>query len=217
MFANYQQDNWSSLLPLVEFSYNNAPNTTTGVSPFFANKGYDPAITIHLEYELASSHAHQFVTDLSKLHEELRKAILSLQEQYQCSADKNRIPPLNFKVGDKVYVKAKFFRTTQPTKKLAKKYLSPYKIIAQAGPLSFTLRLPDSMHVIHPIFHVSMLEPSTLNSIPECIQPPPPPVLIDGEPKYEISEILDSKLDNRCRICKLLYLVKWSRYEGIKV
>ena len=73
IFTNYQQDNWSSLLPLAEFSYNNAPNATTGVSPFFANKGYDLAITIHPEYELASSHAHQFVTDLSKLHEELRK------------------------------------------------------------------------------------------------------------------------------------------------
>ena len=59
IFTNYQQDNWSSLLPLAEFSYNNALNATTGVSPFFANKGYDPSITIHPEYELASSRAHQ--------------------------------------------------------------------------------------------------------------------------------------------------------------
>ena len=44
IFTNYQQDNWSFLLPLAEFSYNNAPNATTGVSPFFANKGYDLAI-----------------------------------------------------------------------------------------------------------------------------------------------------------------------------
>ena len=133
---------------------------------------------------------------------------------HQRSADKNRIPLLNFKVGDKVYVKAKFFRTTRPTKKLTEKYLGPYEIIAQAGPLSFTLWLPDSMHAIHPIFHVSMLEPSTPNSIPKCIQPPPPPVFIDGEPEYEILEILDSKLDNWRHVCKLLYLVKWSGYEG---
>jgi hypothetical protein len=68
------------------------------------------------------------------------------------------------------------------------------------------------MHAVHPVFHVSMLEPSTLNSIPNHIQPPPP-VIIDEEPEYEISEILDSKLDKR-RACKLLYLVRWSRYEG---
>jgi hypothetical protein len=68
------------------------------------------------------------------------------------------------------------------------------------------------MHAVHPVFHVSMLEPSTPNSVPNCIQPPPP-VIIDEEPEYEISEILDSKLDKR-RACKLLYLVRWSGYEG---
>jgi hypothetical protein len=50
-----------------------------------------------------------------------------------------------------------------------------------------------------------MLEPSTPNSVPNRIQPPPP-VIIGEEPEYEISEILDSKLDKR-RACKLLYLV----------
>jgi hypothetical protein len=58
-----------------------------------------------------------------------------------------------------------------------------------------------------------MLEPSTPNSVLNRIQPPPPPVIIDEEPEYKISEILDSKLDKR-RACKLLYLVRWSRYEG---
>ncbi|KIL56133.1 hypothetical protein M378DRAFT_53840, partial [Amanita muscaria Koide BX008] len=28
------------------------------------------------------------------------------------------------------------------------------------------------------------------------------------------SEILDSKIDNRRRSCKLLYLIRWSGYEG---
>ena len=109
IYCNYQQDNWKTLLPLAEFSYNNALSATTRVSLFFANKGYHPAITIHPEYELVSSRAHKFVTDLSELHEELRKAILLSQEQYQVSADKNHIPPPEFKVGDRVFVKAQFF------------------------------------------------------------------------------------------------------------
>ena len=32
VYCNYQQDNWSELLPLTEFAYNNAPSATTGVS-----------------------------------------------------------------------------------------------------------------------------------------------------------------------------------------
>ena len=54
IFCNYQQDNWSSLLPLGEFAYNNAPMASTGVSLFFANKGYHPNITVHPKHELAS-------------------------------------------------------------------------------------------------------------------------------------------------------------------
>jgi hypothetical protein len=69
------------------------------------------------------------------------------------------------------------------------------------------------MHAVHPVFHVSMLEPSTPNSILNHIQPPPPLVIIDEEPEYKISEILNSKLDKR-QACKLLYLVRWSGYEG---
>jgi len=41
-----------------------------------------------------------------------------------------------------------------------------------------------------------------------------PPILVDDEPEFEISKILDSKLDHRCRAFKLLYLVRWTGYKG---
>jgi len=47
VYCNYQQDNWFELLPLVEFAYNNASSATTGVSPFFANKGYHPNLSVY--------------------------------------------------------------------------------------------------------------------------------------------------------------------------
>jgi hypothetical protein len=97
---------------------------------------------------------------------------------------------------------------------LAEKYLSPFEVIAQVGSHSYTLQFPDGMHAVHPIFHVSMLEPATLNTIPNRIQPPPPPVEIDREPKYEISEILNLKIDKCCRPCNVLYLVQWAGYKG---
>ena len=66
VYCNHQQDNWSDLLPITEFAYNNAPNTTTGISPFFANKGYHPSIVTHLDRDLVSSTARHFVTDLER-------------------------------------------------------------------------------------------------------------------------------------------------------
>src|SRR6266571_8355439 len=73
IYCNYQQDNWSELLPLVEFAYNNAPNTTTGISPFFANKGYNPNLSIHPERDLTSVCAQEYSIDLDSLHQFLHE------------------------------------------------------------------------------------------------------------------------------------------------
>jgi hypothetical protein len=59
-----------------------------------------------------------------------------------------------------------------------------------------------------------MLEPSVPNAIPEPEQPPPPPVEVGGDAEFEVTDILDSKIDNRHCMCKILYLVKWAGYEG---
>ena len=67
VYCNYQQDNWSELLPLAKFAYNNAPSATTGVSPFFANKEYHPNITVHPKHDIASSQARDFAIDLNEL------------------------------------------------------------------------------------------------------------------------------------------------------
>jgi len=59
----------------VEFSYNNALNTTTSISPFFTNKGYYPNITVHSEHNIASFQAHDFAVDLDKLQSILKAEI----------------------------------------------------------------------------------------------------------------------------------------------
>src|SRR3979490_2042352 len=102
----------------------------------------------------------------------------------------------------------------RPTKKLTENFLGPFEIIARPGTHSVTLKLPDYMKTVHAVFHVSMLEPTSPNTIPNHTQPPPPAVIIDGETEFEVTEVLDSKINNRHKACKLLYLVRWAGYEG---
>ena len=71
VYCNYQQDNWFRLLPLMEFAYNNTLSATMMVTPFYANKGYHPNLTIHPEQDLASSWNKEFVTNLNELHQHL--------------------------------------------------------------------------------------------------------------------------------------------------
>jgi len=93
----------------VEFVYNNAPSTTTGVSPFFANKGYHLNITVHPKHNIASFQACSFAINLNELQSTLKTEISMAQQCYQKSTDVQHFPTPDFKVCDKVFVKTKFF------------------------------------------------------------------------------------------------------------
>src|SRR5258705_194791 len=159
VYMNYQQDDWATLLPMAEFAYNNATNVTTGVSPFFTNKGYHPEFTVDPQAETSSAEAEAFVADLECIQVELKENIAQAQERYQKNVDKHRAEAPELNIGDQAYVKAKFFRTRQPSKKLSEKNLGPYDVIGKPGTHSITLCLPCQFCSIHPVFHMSQLEP----------------------------------------------------------
>jgi len=62
---------------------------------------------------------------------------------------------------------------------------------------------------IHPVFHVSLLEPYRESTIPGWLPTPPPPIEINREEEFEVSNIIDSRINRR----RLEYLVHWQGYE----
>ena len=70
------------------------------------------------------------------------------------------------------------------------------------------------MKQIHPVFHISALEPATPNTIPNRIPEPPQAIEVEGEEEFLIDSILDSKIDKR-HTNILRYYVKWQGYEGL--
>ena len=61
---------------------------------------------------------------------------------------------------------------------------------------------------IHNTFHISLLEPYEDNKFPSQKQEPPPSIQIEGEDKYELDEIIDSRFHYN----KLQYRAKWTGY-----
>ena len=110
-FCSYQQDDWSSLLPVAEFVYNNTVNNTTSVSPFSANKGYHPNLSTSLDKEITSHRAREFMTDLDELHTYVKESISIAQKRYQTSSDRHHLPALEFPVGSEAFLLAKFIKT----------------------------------------------------------------------------------------------------------
>ncbi|MBW0486029.1 hypothetical protein O181_025744 [Austropuccinia psidii MF-1] len=69
--------------------------------------------------------------------------------------------------------------------------------------------LPPQWKSIHPVFHISLLEPVKTSTIPNRNQEPPPPIIIEEEDEWEVSQILKSKFKRR----KLWYLVEWKGFS----
>jgi hypothetical protein len=93
-------------------------------------------------------------------------------------------------------------------KKLDYQKLGLFTIVKQINTVAIQLKLLNSMK-IHHVFHVSLLEPYHASNIPWRTHEPPPPIVVNGEQKYEVEEILDLRISHR----QLQYLVHWQGYD----
>jgi hypothetical protein len=94
--------------------------------------------------------------------------------------------------------------------KLMPRWVGPFKVLQKVGNLTYGLEMNPGWR-IHPVFHVSLLEPSRSDG---RVQPPPIPIELEGHPKYKVDCILDQHFSNKKRQ-KLLYLISWKGY-GLK-
>lgn len=211
-FCDYQQDDWFDLLPLAEHAYNCTHHSSIGMSPFFANFGYNPNLSITLKDTPVPA-----VTDrlrqLREVHEQARHNIKQALEQHTIYANRKRAEAPDFLEGEKVWLLRKNLKTDRPSDKLDSKRLGPFTILERIGKSAFKLELPPSMK-IHPVFHVSLLEKYHRNTLPDRDAPPPPDPVIreDGTEAYVVEKILDSDYKGRGRARQLEYFVHWQGY-----
>ena len=167
-YVNYQQDNWTELLPIAEFAYNNSRQETIQNTPFYANYGYQPV------YEAIGHMIPEEKGDMSQLHDILRENMMVAQLCHKENYNKHRQPDPNLRSGDHVWLNTKNIQTTRPSRKLDYKKVGPFRILGKVGRNSYKLNLPPDMRT-HPTFHISLLEPYSNNPLCfQCEDPPPP-------------------------------------------
>ena len=126
----------------------------------------------------------------------------------ETSANRKRRSAPIFSRGQKVWLSRRHVGSTRPSSKLDVRRLGLFPVIGQIGTSSYRLELPSSLK-IHPVFHVSLLEPHNPNTFPGRVVAPPPPVVVDGAPEHEVATVLDSKIVRG----QLFYLVDWVGYD----
>jgi Integrase zinc binding domain len=207
IYVDYLQDDWVLLLPLAEFAYNNAVHSATNISPFFMNKGFHPNLEINIE-AVPSTEANQAVLDLRDVHNYIHDQLTITQCQYEQLATSARPPFPMLNMGDQVWLNTCNIKTKRLLKKLDHKKLGPFPVTKKVSTHAYHLGLPHAMNQLHNVFHVCLLKPTHPDPFPNHIQPPPPPIEIDGKLEYEITEIVDSKIDRHHHGKGLIYCVR---------
>jgi hypothetical protein len=146
---------------------------------------------------------------------DIREKLKAAQSRQKSYADRKR-REASFNPGDFAYLKVSPIRGTrrfQVHRKLAPRYIGPYKVLKRVGAIAYRLELPEEMSDIHPVFHVSQLR----RCLKVLEEKRVPVETIDLQPDLRYQEVPIKILDtvvkrtrtSEVRVCR----VQWSRHE----
>jgi hypothetical protein len=145
---------------------------------------------------------------MQQVHEHLRVEMRRSQDIMEEGANRKRLPAPQIDEGTKVWLDARHVRTTRPSRKLDWKRLGPYAVKRKVSPYAYELELPRNLR-IHPVHHVSLLDPVAEDPLPGQVVTPPPPVEVEGDYEYQVERVEDSRMYRN----QLQYLVRWTGYD----
>ena len=105
------------------------------------------------------------VKDTSEKVDLIRKRLLMAQSQQKSYTDR-RWRPLEFEVGDHVFLKVMPMRgvvRSDKQGKLPSKDIGPFKVLERVGIVMYRLALPLGLSGVHVVFHVSIIWKYTLD------------------------------------------------------
>ena len=141
-----------------EFCANDMKSATTGVTPFFAEKGYHPRIGIadptplpvdmttyrRVEAEAADRYAEK----LRLITQHCQESMLWAQAWQELYTNRNRNPAPIYRPGSYVWLNAKNVQTTRPSAKLDYRNLGPFKVLERVGNYAYRLELPPQLQAL---------------------------------------------------------------------
>jgi hypothetical protein len=154
------------------------------------------------------------VTEAEEKVKQIQANILAVQSHQKSYTDKRR-RPLEFEVGDHVYLRVspmKGVHRFSIKRKLAPRYIGPYPILDKYGPTPYQVELPAKLSGIHNVFHVSQLK--------RCLKPPTDVVIEDIiplEPDLTYKAYPIKILDQQDRVTRnkttRFYKIQWNEHS----
>ena len=207
-FVSERQDNWPSLIPLVEFAINDSASPLgMGYTPFFADRGQHPRRPLSAPADTSLPPATDGVA-VARLMDHVTGEVRALLHESQ-ALRKARMDPhrkdVQFSPGDEVLLDTA--HTPLPSRdRLSPRWMGPFRVLAKTAPNTYRLAVPPAWRAFDE-FNVERLRryvrrPFHLGG---DSAEPPPEVGADGALEHVVAEILRFRL----RAGRPQLLVRW--------
>ena len=210
-YCNYMQNDWDVWLPMAEFADNNAVFATTGLSPFFVNKGFhsrmsfspDPISYATTRERLLAAKAEDIIGTMQNILNYVRDNVEVAQKRMIAQANKHR-KAVEYAEGDFVFLDRRNIKIARPFDKLDDKKLGSFKVLQRMSN-AYRLELSETMR-IHDVFHCWLLRKDPRDSLEGQTNEPPGSVIVNENLEWEVDDILES----RYHYNRLQYRANWS-------
>lgn len=127
-YVDFFQDDWMNWLPFAELAYNNRHHSANGMSPFYAEYGYNPSFSIDPVASQSVAAADERLENIRRVQDELKHLLEMTAERMKRFHDAWVDEAPDYIPGDLVYLERADLRSTRPSAKLDFKRFGPFKI-----------------------------------------------------------------------------------------
>jgi hypothetical protein len=212
-FVDGRQDDWPSLIPLVEFAINDSASPLGhGYTAFYADRGQHPRRPLSAPGSPPDDiglGGDALARHMAVVSDEVRGLMHESQAARKARWDPTR-RDVRFKPGDEVLLDTTF--SPLPSRdKLSPRWMGPFRVLEQTAPNTYRLDVPSSWRAFSE-FNVERLR-RYLRRPPELggdeAEPPPVPGL-DGKPEHEVAAILKFAV----RAGRPQVLIRWAGLDA---
>ncbi|RDB29278.1 hypothetical protein Hypma_014871 [Hypsizygus marmoreus] len=222
-YIGNDKSSWSAWIHVLEYAYNSAIHSSTGMTPFFLLHGFEPRKPLDFITTPNTKangnlpdhpEAKDFLLSLETHRESARQAIAKAQERQVRTYNKGRKPARQFAIGSQVLVNPHTLEWTESKgdgSKLVQRWIGPFEVLQRINPNVYRLRMSDK-YTGSPVFNIAHLKPYAQAAPTDIDRAVLPETRVDkaASEEYDVEKIVGHKFDRKSK--KIQYLVRWSGY-----
>jgi hypothetical protein len=205
---------------MTKYAFNAFISVITQMSSFFVNYEFESRMSFdHVEFaenttkdRINKFREREIVFTMKNIWKFVKKHVKKSQHSQIIYVNRHKITTSDYQVKNQVWLFIRNIQIDWSFRKLDHKMLESFKFLKKRDNL-YKLELSIEMN-IHSVFHISLLRKNLDDSLSKQMISSSSSIVIDDEQKFDVEDIVDSRLMRRAFNKRLQYKIRWIKHSS---